>query len=311
MAMKPKDRYQTVADFTNDLRTVMKALPASTVPPVINGRPVDPHGTQPDLPMLYEAMQNAQAAANQATPAQPIAPTPPQTPGPVVGRCSRCGMELTRLAPYCPRCGNPLNNPPHSPKNQAQVGSPQVGKNMPQALTDHDVSQAATMLIRPRASSQEPQEQPHRSGSPSAQAKQQIESFPILPAASAARQQMLQTPAQSVPSVQSEGSSPKTPARAAQTGTRHNVKPFIPSASLNAASAQTQTSASPASPAATSSGKTQGASKKLFIILAMVIVALIIVMLLLLVFLRGHYHIVLNHQAHYALLKTRSMLEHL
>ena len=311
MAMKPKDRYQTVADFTNDLRTIMKALPASTVPPIVSGRMVDPHSTQPDLPMLYEAMQNAQTAANQATPAQPIAPAPPQTPGPVVGRCSRCGMELTRLAPYCPRCGNPLNNPPHSPKNQAQAGSPQVGKNMPQALTDHDVSQAATMLIRPRASSQEPPEQPHRSGSPAAQAKQQIESFPTLPAASAAHQQMLQTPAQSVPSVQSEGASPKTPARTAQTGTRHNVKPFIPSASLNAANAQTQTPASPASPAATSSGQTQGASKKLFIILAMVIVALIIVMLLLLVFLRGHHYIVFNHQAHYALLKTRSMLEQL
>jgi hypothetical protein len=311
MAMKPKDRYQTVADFTNDLRTVMKALPASTVPPVVNGRPVDPHGTQPDLPMLYEAMQNAQAAANQATPAQPIAPTPPQTPGPVVGRCSRCGMELTRLTPYCPRCGNPLSNPPHSPKNQAQTDSPQAGKNVPQALANHDVSQAATMLIRPRTSSQEPQEQPHRPGSPSAPAKQQVESFPTLPAASAARQQMLQTPAQSVPSVQSEGASPKTLARTDQTGTRHNVKPFIPSAPLNAANAQTQTPASPASLAATSSEQTQGASKKLFIIVAMVIVALIIVMLLLLVFLRGHHYLVFHHQAHIALLKTRSMLEQL
>ncbi len=58
MALKPKDRYQHVADFANDLKQIMKALPQPTPPPGTS-RPLDPNSTQPDLPMLYDALQAA------------------------------------------------------------------------------------------------------------------------------------------------------------------------------------------------------------------------------------------------------------
>ncbi|HYK87058.1 MAG TPA: serine/threonine-protein kinase, partial [Ktedonobacteraceae bacterium] len=63
MAMRPRDRYQTVAEFSNDLRRVVAALPtasAQTAPPA---RPVDPNSTQPDLPLLYDAIQKAKESA--------------------------------------------------------------------------------------------------------------------------------------------------------------------------------------------------------------------------------------------------------
>src|SRR5256714_8044193 len=60
MAMKPKDRYQSVAEFTNDLRIVLAALPPSPQPPPTgSGRSIDPHSTQPDLPFIFEALQNS------------------------------------------------------------------------------------------------------------------------------------------------------------------------------------------------------------------------------------------------------------
>ena len=54
MAMKQKDRYPTVAEFSNDLSRVMAALPAPPSAPT--QRPVDPNSTQPDLPLLYETI---------------------------------------------------------------------------------------------------------------------------------------------------------------------------------------------------------------------------------------------------------------
>src|SRR6185503_4891245 len=44
MAMKPKDRYPSVTDLSNDLRIVLRALPSSTIPPAPR-RPIDPHST--------------------------------------------------------------------------------------------------------------------------------------------------------------------------------------------------------------------------------------------------------------------------
>jgi serine/threonine protein kinase len=101
MAMKQKDRYPTVAGLSNDLRQVMAALPAP--PP----RPIDPNSTQPDLPMLYEAIQRAKENANQTSPDvanQPVSP-PAQT---LV--CPRCSSPLFQKASYCPSCGSSLSN---------------------------------------------------------------------------------------------------------------------------------------------------------------------------------------------------------
>lgn len=73
MAMRPRDRYQSVADFSRDLKIVLRALPSSTLPSAPR-RPVDPHSTQPDLPMLYEDLQKQKQA--DATPPTPTVPPP-------------------------------------------------------------------------------------------------------------------------------------------------------------------------------------------------------------------------------------------
>jgi len=310
MAMKPKDRYQTVTDFTHDLMTVLQALPATTVPPMANGRPVDPHSTQPDLPMLYEAIQNAQdAASRQTTPVPPVSTNPPQTPAPMFGRCPRCGLEQTRIAPYCPRCGNPLNNPPNSPRSQAQVGPAQAVQNTPQTPVKPDVSEAATLLIRPRPTPQEPVEGTPRPNSASpVQAAQSADALPTSRSAPTTYQQMQH--AQSAATAQTQDTPPKMSARTAQDvspkapirSSQANVKPFIPSATLPPATNQTQPPAAaepPDAPASASPHSEQGRVKKLFISLAIVIAALIIIALLLLVFLRsghGGHHVRISGQ---------------
>lgn len=291
MAMKPKDRYQSVADFSRDLRMVLKALPASTIPPVASGRPVDPHSTQPDLPMLYEAMQNAQAAG------QPSQPAPSQQPAPVVARCPRCGTELNRPAPYCPRCGSPLSSSASAAKNQPP--------NQPnsQSSPAQDIADEATMLIPP---SQESPDRVRQSGSSSVQAMQKVGSFLTLPPASA-RQQMVKTPSQPIPSVQSPTPAPKPLARPAQGGTNNNVKPFFTSASLNSSSSQAQIQVADGSTPPTPASS--GPPKKLFVTLAIVIVALILVMLILLVFLQGHHHLLFQDPTHSSLLHAQSVFE--
>ena len=128
MAMKPKERYQTVAEMSNDLKLVLLSLPLSTQPPTTNSaRPVDPHGTQPDLPQLFESMQNAQAAIDQSS-RDTSASTPSQQPQPSVAsasptRCPRCNAELRRQATFCPQCGFSLAN--KAPNNLATT-SPQT-----------------------------------------------------------------------------------------------------------------------------------------------------------------------------------------
>ncbi|TMD68839.1 MAG: hypothetical protein E6I91_03640 [Chloroflexi bacterium] len=101
MAMKQKDRYPTVAEFSNDLRQVMAALPA---PPA---RPIDPNITQPDLPMLYEAIQRAKENADQASP--DIANQPASPPAQTLV-CPRCSSPLLQKASYCPSCGSSLSD---------------------------------------------------------------------------------------------------------------------------------------------------------------------------------------------------------
>lgn len=268
MAMKPKDRYQSVADFSQDLRTVLKALPASTILPQVNGRTVDPHSTQPDLPMLYEAMQNAQAA-NQPANQTPRQSSPP-APTPASARCPRCGAELSRFAPYCSRCGNPLPPTPNAAKQQTESAPPPPAK----ALAP-DISDEATLLISSRNPAQEPAEQARRTNQPPAQAMPPVGPFSIQSPAPA-RQQLAPTPAPHL-----------APGRATPTGASASVKPFLTSASLNPASSQAQqiqTTGGPTPPAPDS-----GFSRKLVVSLAIAIIALILVMLILLVFLRGQH----------------------
>jgi len=128
LAMKPKDRYQSVAEMSNDLKLVLHSLPLSTQPPITNTtRPVDPHSTQPDLPQLYESMQNAQAPLDQSS-RDASAFEPSQQPQPLAAsvsptRCPRCNTEVRRQATFCPQCGFSLTN--KAPNNLASA-SPQT-----------------------------------------------------------------------------------------------------------------------------------------------------------------------------------------
>jgi serine/threonine protein kinase len=140
MATRPRDRYQNVADFANDLKKVMVALPAP-IPPSTQ-RPIDPHSTQPDLPMLYEALQAAKENKANTTESStsPIGSPSPSTP-PARDTCPRCHAPLTSSAAYCPQCGTSLNN---LDKN-----------NKPYAHIKADISAEETVLVRPKAQTQQ------------------------------------------------------------------------------------------------------------------------------------------------------------
>ena len=130
MAMKPKERYQSVADLSNDLKMVLAALPASTQPPSLSPPPIDPHGTQPDLPLLYEALQNQPQATTSAT--SPVTtPEPASTAAPPAPnlRCPRCNGELLRQAAFCPHCGYSLAKKPKT--SAATTPSPAAGPTPP------------------------------------------------------------------------------------------------------------------------------------------------------------------------------------
>ncbi|HTD18823.1 MAG TPA: hypothetical protein VK667_04760, partial [Ktedonobacteraceae bacterium] len=145
MAMKQRDRYPTVAEFRSDLRKVLEALPT---PPNPSQRPVDPNSTQPDLPMLYEALEAAKAAANQ----------PVQTksqPAEIIN-CSRCGASLVKQAAFCPSCGSAINSVikgnPVNPAGPKDVSSNRdMAQNQPIARAS---SFDSTMISKPQAQAQ-------------------------------------------------------------------------------------------------------------------------------------------------------------
>ena len=131
MAMKPKDRYQSVAEMSNNLKLVLRSVPLSTQPTTTNtNRPVDPHSTQPDLPQLFESMQNAQAAIDQSS-RDASASVPSQQPQPLIAsasptRCPRCNVEVRRQATFCPQCGFSLANKAPNNLDSASSQTPAI-----------------------------------------------------------------------------------------------------------------------------------------------------------------------------------------
>lgn len=293
MAMKPQDRYQTVTELSQDLKSVLKALPASTIPAVVKGRPVDIHSTQPDLPMLYEAMQTV-ADASQAAPTQPPSgqSAPPMSTTPVSSglRCQRCGAELTRLAPYCPFCGNPT---PQSapPKNQKQASTPYPDQNTLQAPKGQDISDMQTQLVPPQIAPSNPPRQAPRPTVPSTQASTQPASGPISPTLMNAHQQMLKTPAQPISATPRSHGSYTAPTPTDQPGTYTNVKPFMPAIP---AIKPNPLPASPRPTPAPALDNHQDRQQHMMILLIMTIVAAIIVALLLLAFLHNQHFLIFS-----------------
>lgn len=161
MAMRPRDRYQTVAEFSNDLRRVVAALSTASAPTSPPARPVDPNSTQPDLPLLYDAIQKAKESAAQGTQGTPdVAANPPvQSPKPVetaatVNTCARCGATLLPKAAFCPSCGTAVNNPSiKGPANTVmkEAGSPVSKAPVQHVSSSHDVSLDKTMVITPQS----------------------------------------------------------------------------------------------------------------------------------------------------------------
>lgn len=160
MEMKPRDRYQSVVDFSNDLHKVLAALPPSTQPK--SSRKVDPHSTQPDLPFLYEDLQHTKGHKDSTpvdTPTIPVSPVSPPPAAPV--HCPRCNAELARQAVFCPHCGNPLTNisnsnapatPPAisgftTPKANGPAGSPTARNH----VAAQDASAERTIVIAPKS----------------------------------------------------------------------------------------------------------------------------------------------------------------
>lgn len=129
IALKPKDRYQYVADFANELHRILNALPT---PPQSPTGGTSPYSTQPDLPQLYEALQAARENAKQGEDVH--SPAPQQTSQTIT--CPRCGATLASQAAFCPRCGTSLSNP--QPDN--------VAKAQPQ---NRDIAGEQTMLVNP------------------------------------------------------------------------------------------------------------------------------------------------------------------
>ncbi len=311
MAMRPQDRYQSVADLSRDLKSVLKALPASTIPVVVKGRQIDIHSTQPDLPMLYEALQTV-PDASQAAPV-PASPTPGQSTPPVSPmsaqtrglRCPHCGAELTRLAPYCPQCGGPLPTPPQPGQPQKPSGTQHPAQSVPQTPGNQDISDVATQLVPPRLSPRDPSRQASRQPEP------RSTSASTPPALMQAHQQMVKTPSQSMPAIARVSTPATTPMRVPQPVAHTRAKPFMstaPTPTPIPASGPGQMPVSPSPDSLALPDNRQDRQRKILISLTIAIIAALIVVLLLLVFLNGRHRLASHIEMHTVFLTAQGRM---
>ena len=156
MEMKPKDRYQSVADFGNDLRMVLTALPSSPQSSSTRSpRSADPHSTQPDLPLLFEEMQNAQGKMETASADTSAMPgSQPPIPASTTIHCPHCNAELARPAAFCPHCGKSLTNISMTNPGAPSSAAPDHHASNPTAMghntaPSNDVSGEATIVMTP------------------------------------------------------------------------------------------------------------------------------------------------------------------
>ena len=118
MALMPKDRYQLVTDFANDLRQIARALSATQVPDTPPVPPIDPHSTQPDLPRFSHVPQAGKEQGKQDSGGS-SADT--QSTVPTAITCPRCGTSCAPKATFCPHCGTTLRTPDNQVSSNQQV----------------------------------------------------------------------------------------------------------------------------------------------------------------------------------------------
>ncbi len=285
MEMKPKDRYQSVLDFSNDLRSVLTALPSSTQPSSSRSpRNVDPHSTQPDLPLLLEQIQNAQAAIDPASADTAAMPgsQPPILASSTI-RCPYCNGDLNRNASFCSHCGKSLTNiSPINPGSAQPPASGHQASNPPavdrSAANPHDVSGEVTIVITPplpkssgSAPSSRMQSSTANSSGGISQQKHQASNLVVQNLALSASAQV---PAK--PFMQAKLSAPVT---AAATHAPQLPAPIAP---LNGSTPHTTHTIHPAG----SSG-----NRKIFILAAIILAAILLAaIIILLVASKGHPH---------------------
>jgi len=163
MAMRPRDRYQSVADFGNDLRRVIAAIPVAS-PTAPSSRPIDPNSTQPDLPLLYDAIQKARenAGQTQAAPGvsnNPVPAMPPVSPSEPAQTnvCPRCGTLLLPKASYCPSCGTAVSSNAFKGISNTATSASSAPSNKDSGgriPVSRDMTMDKTMVVRPQAKAQ-------------------------------------------------------------------------------------------------------------------------------------------------------------
>ncbi len=223
MAMKPKDRYQSTAEFRDDLQKVLLALPPSTVPSTPPPRAFDPNSTQPDLPLLFETLQEAKDNAGQPPtssnpPASPSVSQPGTQAQPApAATCPRCNAPLLPQASFCPRCGSPVTPPQANASAGSKPSAIQSNNVAPQYHAPaRDITEDETTTIAPQAQATPPAS---ARTSPPAIAESRVP--PSGPSqarsASAPAKQVQQRPA---PVPQAPSSSHISPASSSMTGSQ-------------------------------------------------------------------------------------------
>ncbi len=157
MAMRPRDRYQSVAEFGNDLRRVIAALPSMPAVTSSPSRSIDPNSTQPDLPLLYDAIQKAKENAALDIPATPQPPSVVPVEQAPSNVCPRCGATLLPKASFCPSCGTSVShNALQGPVNTivSAPGLPSSISAEQHTASSHDMSLDKTMVFTPPARAQ-------------------------------------------------------------------------------------------------------------------------------------------------------------
>jgi Serine/threonine protein kinase len=133
MAMRPRDRYQYVADLANDLRNVIALLPPPS-PDATRAR--DDNSTQPNLDEAYEALQRNRSAVDRQRESgtQPMGSNV-QSQASIT--CPRCQTSLPAGTPFCSHCGAPLSSGPSRQPftQQASLNAAQPGQAVALAQT--------------------------------------------------------------------------------------------------------------------------------------------------------------------------------